>query len=239
MALLSPAPTPGTPVNLVPRSAAPRSAEPAAEAARRSAAGPLLLWLSLQLAALAVALFRLPLSARYPGSPERLAIDILATVEVVAAPLLGPLLFRDWACSALCIASIAPMLAIAGTSSAVQPGPLFQGIAYLMGLLAGLALLTGGFRQTRGVWIVAAGGAAIALGEPLMRYLIAEYGSAPQSVTLDTEWAGPLQAASCAFHGCSVPLASWTFPIGLLVAGAIVVAVRRRFSSRGAQDGLR
>jgi hypothetical protein len=51
--------------------------------ADRSPAAPLFVWLVIQLVALTLAVFRVPLSARFPPPGEQFAIHIMLAAQVV------------------------------------------------------------------------------------------------------------------------------------------------------------
>ena len=65
------------------------------------------------MSALCLAGLRIPLSARYPQPEEALAVHVLVIVQITAAALLFPLLFRSITSSIIVIASAIPFIQLA------------------------------------------------------------------------------------------------------------------------------
>src|SRR4051794_23196023 len=75
---------------------------------------PVFAWLTIQMAALALSAFRVPLSARFPVPEERLAMHVMIVVQTVASALLFPALFRTLAGTVLVVGSGGVFLQISG-----------------------------------------------------------------------------------------------------------------------------
>jgi hypothetical protein len=73
----------------------------------------LLLWMALQLLALALSAARIPLFARFPDPVEQQATLQLVVVQIAASALLFPALLRNGRSLALALAGAWPMLALA------------------------------------------------------------------------------------------------------------------------------
>ena len=75
-------------------------------------------WLAPQLAALALAVFRVPLWARFPQAGELMALPLMLALQIAAASVMLPLV-EDWTQAAILLLAAGPMGFIAGTLSAV------------------------------------------------------------------------------------------------------------------------
>lgn len=75
---------------------------------------PLIVWLLIQLGAIALAASRVPLSANYPDPPERLAVHVMVIVQFVGSTMFFPVLFRaGWRGWLGMVATAGPMLMLA------------------------------------------------------------------------------------------------------------------------------
>ena len=136
--------------------------------------GPLLLWLSIQLIALALAALGVPLAAHYIQPPQSQALGLLFVVQISAASLLFPLLCRSWQSATAAAFVAVPTLSFAAALAA-EPISAMTPLAVDVGLwLTGLAIWrctlnpSWQLRFTSFVFTVTVGGA-------LLWYLRAEF----------------------------------------------------------------
>jgi hypothetical protein len=112
----------------------------------------LIIWLLPQLVALALSALRVPLSAHPPRPLESIALPQMIVVQMVAAGMLAPWLFRTAGAVVAVVVSAAPMLALAGVLSFAAP----KLTSMLFLLLA--------------TWVAAVGAACLALA-PRQRFI--------------------------------------------------------------------
>jgi hypothetical protein len=92
---------------------------------------PLLLWLTLQLAVLALAAARVPLAAKYPRPAESLAIHLMLATQVAAAALLFPFILRDLRVATMVIVSTWPFDLLAAHLSALPAAQFLPAVSYV------------------------------------------------------------------------------------------------------------
>src|SRR5437763_7314657 len=88
----------------------PPTASPINDSPPKSITAPLLVWLIVQLLALALAAARVPLSAHFVQPGEALAIEEMLVAQFAASAMLFPFLLRDARCCVAMIVTAAPML---------------------------------------------------------------------------------------------------------------------------------
>lgn len=189
----------------------------------RGAFGPLLVWLAVQMAAMALAAWRVPLWAKHPPTSDPLAVHVLLSVQIIASALLFPLLLRGFGRALAAIAVTWPMLLGAGAIAAVEPSGLLRAAAFLTVWMAVLAewarVLTD--RRHRLIGVALAGG--LTVGEVVLRYLQAEFGSTDELAMAGTPiWTGFLGAAMTPVSGGSISSFSWYL---LLTLGGVAVVI--------------
>ena len=159
------------------------SRPPRQPAEKSTLAVPLTVWLLIQLAALALAASRLPLSAHFARPPQSLALDEMLIAQFVGAALFFPLLFRGWRAWLAMAVSAWPMLMLASTMTAI---PAWR--------VTALWLLPVQWLTALALWRLAAPHrgdvvAAVALmgsaGGLLLAYLQAEFGPSTWGRALD------------------------------------------------------
>jgi hypothetical protein len=149
--------------------------------------------MGLQLGAIAISAWRVPLAAQFPQPPEFQAVRVLITVQFVTAALLSPALLADWEMTLAGLGSAGTLVLVAGVLS----GWSFQEALPILGCLAVwlvclfLWMKVAGGRKWR--MTVASVAAAISAGGPLLWYLGQDLGD---SSTSHPGWAyGPLWPA--------------------------------------------
>jgi hypothetical protein len=130
-----------------------------------------LLWLGLQVGALALAAGRVPLYAEYPQPGEFHALTILTVVQWLGMALLFPVLWTTWRGAASVAASGVVMLLFAGALSVSSASAiLFQALYFA--LFVSVVFVWGEFARTiRRKMILAAVLAIVNLGGLLLAYL--------------------------------------------------------------------
>lgn len=188
-----------------------------------AATGPLLLWLGVQLLALALAAFGVPLAANWPRPAEGLAPQIMLAAQISASALLFPYLLRDWRTAALVAASAWPFLLIA---SVLAAAPLQRGAvagAYVTAWLVALTVWRAAFPEAGARSVGVAIAAIVSIGSAAVWYLRSEYaqdGSPSGLVAL-----GPNTASMALLSSPTSTGSLWLAPAMLgTCAGALLLA---------------
>lgn len=207
------------------------TAPPLASPQTKSLGGPLLAWSLIQLAALALAASRIPLSANYMRAGERVAVEWVLAAQVAGAAALFPLLFRSWRSALVLAASSWLFLALASGLAALPAGRTVAAGTYVTAWLAALALWQVALPpDPSGKWHFTAAAVATMLcaGGPALWYLAAEF--APPGVAAppaDGRF-GPMLAAL----DCAAAAPHWAadggYVCAILVAGILAGLPRLR-----------
>ena len=190
---------------------------------------PVILWLAVQLAALALAAARVPLAAKYPRPEELLAAHLMLTVQVSASALLFPYLMRDWRTAASVIATAWPFLMLASTLAAVPVGRAVAAGAYvtlwLVALAAWAPLLTRPQLQSMGV----AFAALVSVGGVALNYLRVEFSNLAYGNGTGHAWTalGPVTAAISRLSEDGATRPVWALPAVLGVLAFVFHAASR------------
>lgn len=200
---------------------------PAPSASTPSLAGPLLVWLLLQSGALFLAAGRVPLSARYPEAAERLAIDLLVVMQIAASAALLPLLFRSAWLTAAVIASSWPMLTLAAMLSSVTPARAGLAGLYLALWMIALAVWRAALPARRAHFTLTAIALLWSVGGALLRYLDSEF-AAPGTSAPARFTDGPILSAFSLVADGKLPVSAWATLATIIIAGAVVIGIRRR-----------
>jgi len=140
----------------------------------------LALWLALQLAVLALAAGRIPLSARFPQPAEQAATIEMLAAQIALASLLFPALFRTWNNWLMATACAWVMLHLAALLGGEPFRHVYAAATYVTCWLGTLAIWRFVLRSGRWQMIAVAAAALWAIGGPILLYLHAEYGGASQ-----------------------------------------------------------
>jgi hypothetical protein len=197
----------------------------------------LAVWLSVQLAALALAAGRVPLAARYPAAGERLALDLVLVTQVAVSSLLFPWILRDRTATTFSIALCWPVLALALALSGLPPSHLLGAAGYATLWLAALAAWRVALRSQKAQLVGVSIATAWAVGGPLLWYLRAEFNSGPSELNAPGAWYGPvagaLRQAAPGGADAGPATAFWMVAAGVFVIGVTVAAVKQvRFGPR-------
>jgi hypothetical protein len=188
---------------------------------------PLLAWLLVQLAALLLAVARVPLAAEYPRAAERLAIYLLLATQILAAAALVPWLLRGWRASILAAACCWPLLAITATLSNVEPSRVLAAGGYLTAWIATLALWNAAASSQRLAFVVNAVASAIAAGGPLLWYLRAEFIPRDTSTAGPAWYYGPVLSAFSLVDGAAHAQSGWPVLFAAIALGGSLVWIRK------------
>ena len=137
--------------------------------------GALFLWLVIQLLALALPTLQIPLSDNFPRPIERLAVHELVIVQVLAAAMLFPMLFKNIATTIALVASTWPFLQLAGMLAATPTPRLLCAALYLALWMTALALINATLRSRRAQLQATALTTSFTLAGPLLWYLYHEF----------------------------------------------------------------
>ena len=177
------------------------------------AVGALTLWLGVQVAALAVGAFRVPLSAKYPRPEELLAVHIMVAAQVAASALLFPYLLRDWRTGTAVVASAWPFVMLAATLSASPVDAAARAGMYVTTWLVALGLWRAALPTPEALAFAVATAALVTIGGAALVYLMAEFGSPDAPVEV----------------GASFVRRVWLAPAGIGVAALVIVLGRTAY----------
>lgn len=202
---------------------------------------PVFVWLALNMLALLAAGLHVPFSARFIVPEEQMALHEIYCVQMIAAAMLFPFLFRTFSTTVLVVMVTPLCVQLAGVLAAESKFlPLVCDCAYptlwLMGLAVWAYVLRGEKARMYGVavallWVV--GGATVA-------YLEAEFGAAGQGFNWSRHLAlGPLVRGMALLEGGPRTGTVWA-GLGIFLFLSVLAGVWRwRRSARGGgSDGL-
>jgi hypothetical protein len=188
----------------------------------------------IQLAALALAAFRVPLAAQYPQPAEFQAVRVMLAAQFSALAILFPWLIRTWASAVAVIASAWAMLIAAAALSAWESREVLLIGTFLSCWIAVFAIIS---RLRLRPMLVIAIVSAYVIGGPLLWYVQLDLGF---STHLDSTMAfGPLLAAlSTPRH---LPPSIWiqtAVTLAISLAAWTIISFRRKNGSRSGADGF-
>lgn len=197
-------------------------------AASHDVTGPLLLWLLLQLAALALSAFRVPLAADHARPAEMLAAHVMLVTQVSAASLLFPYLMRTAQSAAAVCATSIPFVVMAGNLSAAPAAGLVAAAGFLTLWLAALAAWRFALPTRAARQFAAAVAALICIGTLVVFYIRLDFGGAAAAADDPGSLAGAWSVVSpplAALRQLSHPLEArhWALPAAALAVGLVAV----------------
>jgi hypothetical protein len=191
---------------------------------------PLIVWLLIQLAAIALAASDVRLSAKFPEPPRSLAVHEMLIAQFVGAAIFLPVLLRGWRSWLAIAVAAGPMLMLASTVAGTPVGRVawlwLEVAAWLMTLAAWRAIAP---RRTD---IVSAAATFLSAGGLLLWYLHTEFQpGAPAPWLRSLPLVSPLNSL-----GDPSPSGS-PFPSTFLLAAAslIILAGKPRFRRKSDQ----
>jgi hypothetical protein len=205
---------------------------PADRAASRgrpnSPLAPLISWLLVQGAALAIAAARVPLSAHYPQAGERLAIDLVLAAQIGASAALFPWLMRDRRAVVVTVCAAWPFIAFAAVLSALPPGPTAMVAAFVTGWLVVLAIWNAGLRSPKWRLVASAVAGLASVGGALLWYLRAEFATPGVGNPPANGRYGPVIAAIGLARGEPQHVSTWVFLSVATILGCLLNVRRIR-----------
>jgi hypothetical protein len=190
---------------------------------------PILIWFLIQLAALVLAAFRVPLAAEYPQPAEFHAVQILLVAQFAWVTMLFPSLLRTWMMTLIVICAGWTMLIMAGALSAWAIADVLP-----LGTFLSLWIVSLGLMRAALPWnwqmIASAIASAYVIGGPLVWYLRSDFGT---SLPVETSVGfGPLWL--CLATPRNLPSTAWWSEVGIAVIAASIAPARNfaRFTRR-------
>jgi hypothetical protein len=205
----------------------PLASAPSSEA-DRSPAAPLFSWLVIQVLALSVAVFRLPLSARFPLPGEQFAIHIMLATQVIASAMLFPFLMRDVATSAMVILAIVPFVQLASYLSDVSVSRAGLAALFVATWMSSLAFWRLMLPTHRRAMLGVACAVALSVGGAILWYVHAESREVAMIDWPRDALFGPVLGVVAQIEATPPPVASWVETLALLGVGAIIFAATRK-----------
>jgi hypothetical protein len=210
--------------------AAPEKSRQATESQRETAASstpavaiPLIVWLLIQFAAIALAASRVSLSANYPRPAQSLAVHVVLVAQFVGSAVFLPVLFRGWRALAVMIVTAGLMLVLGSTMTGVPLGRVMVLWGHVALWLAALATWRAAIPRASGA--IAAVAIFLTAGGHLLAYLHAEFQPATVAGWLESL---PLLAAIGSIADSAH--ADSPFPstsAGLVACGLVILAIMR------------
>jgi hypothetical protein len=136
---------------------------------------PLLVWLTIQLAALAIGAAGVPLSADGVQPPEALSLEVMLVTQIGAAALLWPWAFREGRIAMTVIATAFPFTQAAAFLSATPRAEALTSAGLLLLWFASLAALPTASLGPIATTITRATLVLLAIGGAIATYLRAEF----------------------------------------------------------------
>jgi hypothetical protein len=162
----------------------------------RSSAAGLVIWLTIQLAALGMCAARTTLWARAPQATEQLALVVMLAVQIGTSALIFPHLLGTARATLLAVASGWPMALLAAQMSDASWAVLFRSEIYVSFWLISLHLWTQALPAPRAKLLATTIAATLSLGGPVLWYLRMEFSNDGQQPGSDSFPAfGPLAGA--------------------------------------------
>jgi len=197
----------------------------------------MLLWLVAQLAALCLAVFRVPLAAKYPEPAESLATHVLLAVQIAASAMLFPYLLPNWRTTAGVIATAWPFAAIASTLSALPPARTAMAEAYVVIWLLTLALWRPVLREHRLSLYGVALATTFSIGGAALWYVRLEFArtAAGSAVRKSDDVLIALSPIAASLRQLSAPRmfwSGWSVPVSLAAAASVALLVQHRRRDR-------
>lgn len=160
---------------------------------------PMALWLAVQLLALAIGAGGVALSAHRVNPPERLAIEVMLTIQVAAAALFFPMLLISWRAFFAVGLSALPFLQAAAFLSATPVRAVIHAGEILIVWLLTLTVLSLAGKRIALNFIIRAAVVVWCIGGALMAYWCAEF-----STPIAPSAAGPIVQILSALQGENV-----------------------------------
>jgi hypothetical protein len=205
----------------------PSSTHPLTPASARSPAGPLFIWLIIQLLALSLGVCRVPLAARVV-QPEQFALHAMLVTQVIASAMLFPFILRDVTTSAMAILAIAPFVQLASYLSEIPLRSAALAGAYVAMWMLALSMWKSILRTPRSEMLAVACATAITIGGAIVWYVRAEEIESGQIAWSMDALLGPILGVIAQLHApTNAALIAWSWPIVILVTCALARVTTR------------
>jgi len=212
-------------------SASRQRPEPDAAAGNRSVTAPLFVWLGLQLLALLLSAVGVSFWGDFPRPPERVALQELLGVQIIAAALLYPFLLRDWQTFIWLMLTAAPFVLLAAFLSGTPYASASLAYIYLLTWLAALRMWAALLRTPVARQLGIASASGLTLGGPMLYYINLEFRGENPLPLLSTF--GPLLSAISISRGNVMLISGWVWTCApLLIGASLLIAGRLRLRFR-------
>ena len=156
----------------------------------------MIVWLGVQLLAIAIAAMRVPLWAQSPVNSELLALQVLVIAQILSSSLLFPWLLNSWRASIAAIATSIAFIFLAALLAPQGMGVVVEAALFVVVLLVSLAAIALPLSSTSAQMLAIAIISTWSIGGPILIFLHMEYGSAAAPQHLVERIAlGPVPAA--------------------------------------------
>jgi hypothetical protein len=192
---------------------------------RSLAAGPLAVWMLIQLIVLSLSAAGVPLWYRAPEPVARVAAAQMLVAQLAASALLFPWLMRNVMSGACVILVSAPFLQLAALLAEVElaRAAVAWSVAalWMNALLAwSVALRASGRAQLIGTAVAG----SLTLGAPVLRYLRLEFSRPIRPIPETTPWLDPVAGALAQIQAGTLDAWPWLAPACLLLGGVLACA---------------
>jgi hypothetical protein len=179
---------------------------------------PLLTWILIQLAALALGASAIPIWAHHPAPRESLAAQELIAIQIAASAMLFPILLPNFS-TTIAITFLAwPFLHLAGMLSLTPEANLLRACLYLSLWIIGLRTCAASLHSTNAILLGICLAESFTLGGAILWYLHLESASASAS----PELFGPLIGAVLQIGKWNPSWIAWTeAALPLLIGGVL------------------
>ncbi len=188
---------------------------------------PLILWLLVQLGALALSAGQVSLAYQFPEPAERLALHVMVLIQIAISALLFPALFKSPTADIVTIACALPFTQLAGFLALEDQSHMLLAMAYVATWMIGLSIWRVALTTPRARMIGVAAATAFALGGPLLWYLRAEFATKSDAANFSQigVW-GPVMGSASVLSDSHL-LRPWLVT-GVTIASGLLLLICRR-----------
>jgi hypothetical protein len=198
------------------------------------------LWLAVQVGALALSAFRVPLAIGLPPAAEQSALYILLIAQVGGAALLALPLFNFRRNVIFATAAAWPIGELAGLLADASTGRVLLCEFYVTAWILTLAVWVWAVGKMRLAPILPAAAGAISLGGPVLWYLHAEFVTQSDKINWPrAALLGPVMGALSQAVANPPPFSAWWIFVALIPIGSLIGAVAHKTIAKknaGARD---
>jgi hypothetical protein len=188
----------------------------------------MVLWLAVQIGALALSACRVPLALGMPSASEQSALAVMLIIQVAAAAFFSPLLLTSRRQTLIAIIVAWPMAQLASFLADVPPQRVAFGEAYVSIWILTLALWIWALPRPVSEAIFPAVAALLALGGPMLWYLRAEFVTQSDILIWSRDaMLGPVMGALSQIVPPRAAGSAWWLA-SILITPAIVLGLIRR-----------